>query len=806
MEIEKSLKTFITGARDQFSQKVKDTLSPLYNPLQKDSDPLAIKSMNACSGLNKTLYPAQQDVVNALCKGYIAGRKKALAVIAEMGCGKTLMGVCTAQALSAHTGRPLRVLILCPPTLISTWLEEIEAVYGKDPGKVKTVNADDKDCLSFFIRAKNLRAVQPETPEFYVMGFNRAKLGYGWKPAYLKQNRAVMRDEGIEKVTVILCPHCGRDVLDVIKASSRTKCPDCNSPLWCPDGKLRRYAPALYIKKYLKSYFDLLICDEVHQMKGGSTIQGAILGQLSSVCRKTLILTGTLSGGKASDIFYILQRALSLNYDRETRRKILPAYNAVSEFVDLYGTIEEIYTHKEDDSYYGRTTKSTKTIKEKPGISPLAIKQFFIENTAFLRLSDIADKLPSFKEELEFTRLPDDIQEEYNRFEIELIDAARKAMKSGDFKVLGQMLSNLLAWPDTPQKEAIVTDSAGSIVASATPFKTGKTPKDERLIDILTECRNRGRKALVFAEYTGKWETDYHLAHLLEKEGFSPLVLKPTVQAGDRLDWIRQKFKTGRYDCLICQPKLVEVGMNLREFPEIIFYQTGFSIYVLRQASRRSYRPGQTCDVVVRYMINQNTVQEKCMGLIASKLEASLVLEGELSDKGLVALSDIGDNMAVELARALMGELKTGSLEAQFAAYKKAELHADSNIADGQEEKTTTEVTATVETTTTIEKGDKKQSFTSRTVIKVGEVQYSPDTKSGSGTVFKNSADFRNGEIIIQKNVVGSYTKKGEITFFKQPERKFMLRAKPQLTLFTGPTAFDVLEVKDTVTAPAVNQ
>lgn len=63
------------------------------------------------------------------------------------------------------------------------------------------------------------------------------------------------------------------------------------------------------------------------------------------------------------------------------------------------------------------------------------------------------------------------------------------------------------------------------------------------------------------------------------------------------------------------------------------------------------------------------------MSLIASKLEASLILEGELSDKGLVALSEMGDSMAVELARALVGQLETQGLEAQFRAYRSLEIN-----------------------------------------------------------------------------------------------------------------------------------
>jgi hypothetical protein len=81
------------------------------------------------------------------------------------------------------------------------------------------------------------------------------------------------------------------------------------------------------------------------------------------------------------------------------------------------------------------------------------------------------------------------------------------------------------------------------------------------------------------------------------------------------------------------------------------------------------------------------------MSLIASKLEASLILEGELSDKGLVALSESGDNMAAELARSLINEGSLTGLEQTFAAYKRAEAKASYT--------TTKKQTPTVTTTTT---------------------------------------------------------------------------------------------------------
>ena len=47
-------------------------------------------------------------------------------------------------------------------------------------------------------------------------------------------------------------------------------------------------------------------------------------------------------------------------------------------------------------------------------------------------------------------------------------------------------------------------------------------------------------------------------------------------------------------DVLMTNPRKVEVGMDLLDFPTIIFYQIPMSTYTLRQASRRSWRIPQT--------------------------------------------------------------------------------------------------------------------------------------------------------------------------------------------------------------------
>lgn len=58
---------------------------------------------------------------------------------------------------------------------------------------------------------------------------------------------------------------------------------------------------------YLDGFFDYGIADEVHELKG-ETAQGNALGTLASACDRTVILTGTLLGGYADELFNILYR------------------------------------------------------------------------------------------------------------------------------------------------------------------------------------------------------------------------------------------------------------------------------------------------------------------------------------------------------------------------------------------------------------------------------------------------------------------------------------------------------------------
>jgi hypothetical protein len=660
--LERKLKDLILGLSEQIAGKVEDYFSPAFLP----GDVFHRRVYEDVKGLPRKPYLAQVAALAALVKGF--RDKRALGLIGEMGCGKTSISILVAHMLGKQKRHPVRTLVICPPTLVSTWKEEVTAALGD---KAVAVDANGPDCLRRLIALRKAPMI-PEKDEFWIIGLNRVKTNAAWKNLVLNHDQ-----HGF------VCPDCGKSLSEFASKigtkalmSKRNVCPHCNSPMWSYKfDEHRVYAPVSYITSKLKRHFGLFIADEAHKLKAGDSIQGAVLGQLAEALPKTLLLTGTLSGGKASDVFYLLQRAYALNYGRDERRRKLPLFSALKDFVEKYGTVEKAYRKVDHDPLTGRAGGESCNIREKAGVSPKLLAEFFLENTVFLRISDISDALPGYTEILEFTELPDDLQKEYDFFSERVRTAALTALHSGDRTVLGQMVAALLAWPDMPERFVHITDADKKIVADTPAMYVGQnTPKDERLIEVVSEANALGRNCLIFAEYTGFGALEY-LEKRLTDAGLRVLVMKPSIPTHKRLDWIREKMGTGEYDNLLCHPKLVETGLNLREFPTILFWQTGYSTFVLRQASRRSWRPGQTKDVEVRFFINRNTFQENAMCLISEKLEAALLLEGELSDQGLVSLS--GKSEIGDLARQLLSAAGAGqNLEKVFTSYRALESQA----------------------------------------------------------------------------------------------------------------------------------
>ena len=423
------------------------------------------------------------------------------------------------------------------------------------------------------------------------------------------------------------------------------------------------YQPSEFIKRYLPDgFFDLLLVDEGHEYKNQGSAQGQAMGVLASKSRKTILLTGTLMGGYADDLFYLLWRILP-------KRMIEDGfcYNASNSlgssamaFMRKHGILKEVY--KETSGGNHRTAKGKRIevqTSKAPGFGPKGVTQYVLPYTAFLKLNQIGGNvLPSYDENFINVPMTEGQGETYRLLSRKLNAELKEALRKRDKSLLGVVLSALLAWPDTCFRDWDIKHPRTRDDLFQTLAVLGEdesSPKEERLIQICKENKAEGRKVLVYTVYTGKHDTSARLKNLLQREGLKVAVLRSTVNTESREDWILDQVERG-IDVLVCNPELVKTGLDLLDFPTICFMQTGYSVYTVQQASRRSWRIGQKQPVRVHYLGYAETAQISCLELMAKKIAVSQSTSGDMPETGLDVLNSDGDSIEVALAKQLLGK------------------------------------------------------------------------------------------------------------------------------------------------------
>ena len=162
-------------------------------------------------------------------------------------------------------------------------------------------------------------------------------------------------------------------------------------------------------------------------------------------------------------------------------------------------------------------------------------------------------------------------------------------------------------------------------------------PKECRLIEDIRQELRQGRRCQVYATFTGEFDVAARLDSVLRCAGMRVAVLRPSVPTLKRELWYEKQLKEG-VEVVICHPKLVETGLDLLAFPTLYFYETGYSLHTLRQASRRSWRIGQRHPVRVKFVVSKGTTQITCLRLMGKKMLVALMMEGKFSGAGIHSL------------------------------------------------------------------------------------------------------------------------------------------------------------------------
>ena len=647
-----NLAEFIDTYREAITQQVIDHYPPLYRP-SPDERPMPTLRRRPLAGQENAIRGAALSLES----------QQGSVIVGEMGCGKTFIAVS-----AAHLAGFRRILVLAPPHLTKKWQREV----------LQTLAGADAPIITSLTDLERLKFRDPSRPLFAIMSRERAKLSYRWKPAvvwrWARTSTNLLRTEDEdEPYQVPSCPQCGAVIRDSDGAPltagdlsrRRQRCDYCGGSLWTADPKgPKRYPLADYIKHRMPHYWELLIADEVHEYKARGSAQGIAAGILANVCDKSLTLTGTLMGGYASTLFHLLYR-----FSPEIRTQF--GQTEESRWIKRYGFEEITITKNEDvhtdDGRASRRKGYKKRTKEKPGLAPDALFHL-IGNSVFLRLSDVAQDLPPYEEEVILTPLdqkPDPVWDisqlsAYRTVQKTLKQEVAGTIRRGSKRLLATYLQTLLAYPDGCTKgETVLDPDTKDIIVQMPPLSEDRLyPKEEALVNLIAGERLAGRRTMVYVTHTGTRDITPRWSRILREQGFRVAVLKAdTVQPEHREAWMAKRVEEG-VDVLMCHPRLVQTGLDLIDFPTICWAETDYSVYTMRQASRRSWRIGQDKPVRVVFMAYQQTIQAEALKLVAKKLTSSLAVEGELTEDGLASYGDDGDDLMLSLAHQVVSGIE----------------------------------------------------------------------------------------------------------------------------------------------------
>jgi len=691
-----SIATYLRAWAPELGERILQTYPPLHG-FDDAASPLTRQ-------LLRKPFPAQTLAMMGVVKRWNEAR--GAAVIAECGTGKTLISLGAVHVHSDH--KPFTALAMVPPQLVEKWAREAfltlprVRVFFIDGLRTPTSSAGHAGVNEVRLRhgrivREGLRTTLTELrlrkmactvrqrwdsicgfPALFIVGRERGKLSYFWRHAYgharcgRYQGSVVNSDTG--------CPiYLGEDGERLLSADFRkAKLSEIlgaqngdesaklrralYSALWQADGtKTRRFAPVDFIGRYMPDFFDYAIADEVHELKG-DTAQGNALGTLAACAQRTVVLTGTLLGGYADEVFNILFRV-------EPAKMVKEGFEygeaGVRTFTETYGLLEKITVIEPADNACSEA-RVTKRVRRRPGASPLLFGRFLMSLGAFISLEDISEALPSYREEVVSVEMDPPLKEAYK----ELEESVKTALKEhrGNQSVMSVALNALLLYPDRPfrlgnlygwEYDPETQQRERFLIAETQDLSEEHVyAKERRLVEEVQAELARGRRCQIYAVYTQKRDVTRRLERILTNEGIRVALLTTEVPPEARESWYERQLRAGA-QAVICHPKLVQTGLDLIEFPTILFYETGYSIYVLRQASRRSWRIGQRHPVKVKFLHYAETMQESCLRLMGKKLLVSLAMEGKFSSEGLQSINE-EDDILMAMARELVTEKGIG--------------------------------------------------------------------------------------------------------------------------------------------------
>lgn len=571
----------------------------------------------------------------------------------EMGTGKSTIGTMCNDLYMKEKGKVnYLTLVVVPNATLKKWRDEIYTILGK--------SVDVVICTSTVEFIRFMKQGDITKPTYVITSKETAKLGFKRYPGVNYGTSTITYEEEndygriIKKQTkennLALCPKCGMPMINNAKKKgcsiddeylkekhfksikkSNYKCPNCNEVLWS----------AVYqktVKTSLMDYchrknikFDSLIWDEFHNEKNISSATGTAFGNILKMSDVKILLSGTMNNGNVSSLFPLLMRLIP-------RKMFKDGYTMqdMDKFIKTYGSLKATKVIKDDEQRStNRTMFKDSDFSEIAGVNPIVFTKYLSDICISATMDDLGIDMVKYTEYPVEIEMEEELKNKYNTLSSTLKRTIPYNFEMYNGSVIRHYINNPFNWTHITVKKA-TPDGFDLVKIDFNNMDRSKTlKKEDKLIELVQSKLKVNKKCLVFTDFTGgnsKYQEGEiisdRLVRLLKERGIIAKCLKASIKPIDRMEYINNNPEV---EVWITNPILVKEGLDLIDYPVIIFYNFDYEPMKIQQASRRAWRSIQTVDCETYYFYYKDSVEEKIMKTITLKKMEMEAIEGKFS-------------------------------------------------------------------------------------------------------------------------------------------------------------------------------
>ncbi|MEG1446998.1 MAG: DEAD/DEAH box helicase [Ruthenibacterium sp.] len=452
-------------------------------------------------------YNHQQQAFDFACEkfGLLAShsnRSCGVALLMEMGCGKTIVSVALAGVLYQF-GFIERVLVAAPLSILGVWQEEFEKF------------ADFPYTLTI------------------LKGSSAKK----------KEQLQTKKADGLEIVVV-------------------------------------NYESAWRLEKELQAFdADLIIADEAHKLKEARTAQSKAMHRLGDSAIYKLLLTGTVITNKELDVF--------------------SQYRFLNQ--EIFGNSFYVFRNKYFDMVgYGNHIPRFRKAMTQEFLHRLHSVAFRVTKAECLDLPEITEEIRTVELEPKTMKLYAELEKEsytaLSGTEVSAVNVLTKLLR------LCQLTGGHL------------TDDEGTV-------NTIGTAKLDALDDIIDSSMEENQKIVIMARFVPELND---IQHLLEKKKIGYAAVRGGVK--NRAEEISRFQNDADCRVFVGQIAAAGLGITLTAASTMVFYSMDYSMSNFEQAKARIHRVSQKNACHYIYLIAKNTVDDKVLRALQSKVDLARIL------------------------------------------------------------------------------------------------------------------------------------------------------------------------------------